>query len=88
MAELDADIAGQKLKFNGPVNTLFTVLTFIGVSLVAYVTWNHAADAKSQASELSIALRDQTQALRENNCLQGYRGPDDSKAAFCKQVTR
>jgi hypothetical protein len=87
-AELDAEVAGQKIKFIGPLNSLIAVLSFVLISVVAYVTWNHAADTKEAGSALVGALREQTQALRESNCLNGYRGPDDQKASFCRQVAR
>lgn len=87
-AELDAEIGGQKLKYSGPVNTLVTVLGFVVTCLIGWVLFTHSAETKEASNALVSALKDQTQALRENNCLQTYRGPEEQKQSFCKQVTR
>ena len=87
-AELDAEIGGQKFKYSGPVNTLFTVLGFVVSCLIAYVLWTHTGDTKDATRELVGALKEQTSTMRESNCLQTYRGPEEQKGAFCKQVSR
>lgn len=88
-AEVEADVGGQKVKYSGPLGTLVQVLILSLVSVVAFVTWNHAADTKEAGAALVAALRDQTSALRENTC--AYTAVDvaiEKRGAFCKQVTR
>jgi putative chitinase len=55
------------------------VLSFVLISVVAYVTWNHAADTKESGVGARGALREQTQALRESNCLNATAARDDQK---------
>lgn len=91
--ELDAEIAGQKISLkNVSLNTLATVATLLIVSLIAVFGYSfaqtHTSDTKESARELVQAMKEQTQAQREGNCLQGYQGPAQEKATFCKQVTR
>jgi hypothetical protein len=94
--ELDATIAGQKLSLrNVSLNTLATVLTLLIVILIAYVLYTHQQDAKEASAgfvtaikEQTIVQREQTVVMREANCLQGYQGPPDGKASFCKTISR
>lgn len=87
-AELEGDIGGQKFKYNGPINTLATIATLFVVGLIAYGGFMHMQDTRIASAELVAALKEQTQTMRESNCLQTYRGPDEQKQVFCKQVTR
>lgn len=89
LQELDATIAGQHLKLTGSnLNTLFTILGFLVSCLIAYVLWSHTGETKEASTALVSALKEQTQVVRESNCLQTYRGPDEQKSNFCKQVSR
>jgi predicted negative regulator of RcsB-dependent stress response len=49
------------------LNNLFTVLVFILVCLIAWVLWGHTGDAKEASKFLAEAIKDQTQATREQN---------------------
>lgn len=74
------------------LNTLATVATLLIVcaaSAYGYsVASTHVVETKEASGALVNALRDQTQVMRESNCLQTYRGPEDQKSSFCKAVTR
>lgn len=97
LEELDATIAGQKLKLTGAnLNTLFTVLGFIGICLIGYVLYMHTAESKevqtsfvAAVKELTVAQREGTAAAREQNCLISIpEAQREAKADFCKRVTR
>lgn len=95
VGELDAEIGGQKFKYNGPINTLATIATLVLVILCLYVLWSHQQDARDASSafvsavkEQTTVQREQTVVMREANCLQSYQGPGDGKATFCKQIAR
>lgn len=92
---LDAEIGGQKLKYSGPVNTLFTVLTFFVVGLLAYGLYTHDQNSKETALAFVGALKEQTAAMkdgtavaREQNCLLKFSQEQRQvNAEFCKQIT-
>jgi hypothetical protein len=95
--ELDAEIAGQKLKLvGGNLGTLLAVFTFIVCSMVGYMLYGHTADAKEAQSsfvaavkELTAVQREGTAAAREQNCLISIREAErEAKAEFCKRITR
>jgi hypothetical protein len=94
--ELSGEIAGQKFSMkNLPVNTIATVATLILVGIVAAVLYQHESQSASRdiayigaIKDQTSAMREQSQALRENTCVQSYQGPVPDKAAFCKSVTR
>ena len=95
MPELDAEIGGQKLKYSGPINTLFTVLTFFVVGLIAYGLYIHDQNSKETAlafvgalKEQTIAMKEQTAVGREQNCLLKFDPKDrSSNASFCEQIS-
>lgn len=74
------------------LNTLATVATFVIVCVAsAYgysIAGTHVSETKELSTALVAALREQTQVLREANCLNTYHGPEDQKAGFCRQVAR
>lgn len=92
---LDAEIAGQKLKYSGPLNTLVTVLTFCLVLLLGYILWAHQSDTKDASAAFVGALKEQTKAMvegtavaREQNCLLKFEQKDrPANADFCAQVS-
>ena len=88
MQELDAEIAGQKLKLTGAnLNTLFTILGFIVVCLIAWVLWTHTSDTKEASKVLSEAIKDQTVATREQTCV--YTMPQTGATPeLCKRLSR
>ena len=70
--EVDAEIAGQKVRVKGSdVNMLFTISSFIGIALIGYVIYTHADDAKKSDKEIAIELRDSNRevakVLKEQN---------------------
>jgi hypothetical protein len=80
---------------NLAINTIVTLAILCGVIYIGVKMQAHTDDAKTAGAVQIDATKDQTRALvelhgaiRENNCLQGYQGPPDQKASFCKQVTR
>lgn len=82
VGNLEADIAGQKFKYTGPLNTLFTILAAFGVGLLIYMTYTHANDAKETSKafvdaikEQTAAIKEQTAAQREANCLAIFKDP-------------
>lgn len=98
--EVDAEIAGQKLKISGPnVNLVFTVIGAVAAAFAAYLIFAHSAEAKVEARDASQALqkaiesftagqKEQTMVLRETTCLMNYQGPPAEKADFCRRMAR
>lgn len=71
------------------LNTLFTVLGFIVTVLVAWTLFNHGNETKEASRDLVMALKDMTQAAREQNCLMAF--PVDRREAnadLCKRLSR
>lgn len=88
LQEVDAEIAGQKLKLTGAnLNTLFTILGFIVVCLIAWVLWTHTGDTKEASKALAEAIKDQTVATREQTCV--YTMPQTGATPdLCKRLAR
>lgn len=88
LQQVDAEIAGQKLKLTGAnLNTLFTILGCIVTCLIAWVLWTHTADTKEASKSLAEAVKDQTQATREQTCV--YTMPQTGMTAeTCKRISR
>lgn len=95
--ELDADIAGQKLKIKtASLNTIATVATLVVVCLIAYVLFEHRMDAKAGGLAMTDAVlnmvkaqQDTTRAHRETNCLMGIpEAQRESKADWCKRISQ
>lgn len=98
--EVDAEIAGQKLKVTGPgANLIFTIVGAIASAFAAYLVFTHGAEAKVDARDASQALqkaiesftagqKEQTMVLRETTCLMNYQGPPAEKADFCRRMAR
>lgn len=89
-ADVDVNIAGQRVNLRNikSLNTLATVATLIVVCVLGYAFYVHAGESRDAAKDLVQAMKEMTQAVREGNCLTSYQGPQDQRAAFCKQVTR
>lgn len=88
--EIDAEIGGQKFSLKtASLNTVATVATLILVSVVAYIMWGHASDTKEASRDLSLALKDMTQAAREQNCLISLpQERREQNADLCKRLSR
>ena len=71
------------------LNTLFTVLGFILTALIAWTLYNHSSDTKDASKELATALREQTQAAREQNCLISLpQERREQNSEICKRISR
>lgn len=95
--ELDAEIAGQKISLkNVSINTIATVVTLIGVSLLIYVAYTHQQDSRDSQASFILVIKEQTGAIkestsiqREQNCLLRFDQKDrQANADFCKQISR
>lgn len=90
-ADVELDIAGQKVNFKNikSLNTGATLATLILVSVLGYAFYVHAGETKDQSKELVSALKEMTQAAREQNCLMRFDQKDrQANADFCKQIAR
>ena len=94
--ELTAKVAGQELSVRGvSINTIATVVTLAAVSVILYMGYTHGQDMRESQGAVVKAMQliadaqqQANQIHRETNCLIGYQGPAENKAAFCKTVTR
>lgn len=70
-ADVELELGGQKLNLKNikSLNTLATVATLILVSVLGYAFYVHAGETKDQSKDLVSALKEMTQAAREQNCL-------------------
>jgi type VI protein secretion system component VasK len=72
LESVEADTALGKFKISGAnVNNLITIISFVGVVLIAWTLYAHAGDAKESgkaiAQELKEANKAVAQELRETN---------------------
>lgn len=88
--ELSADIWGQKVSLKSQsLNTIICILILVVVCLIGYHGFTHSADSKDAAKEFVSAIKENTQAIRQGNCLAEF--PPEKKeagAALCKRVTQ
>lgn len=88
-ADVAIKVAGQEFNVKNvkSLNTLLTLGTFVAVVMLGYAFWMHAADTKDASRELVQALKEGTQAAREQNCLismpQERRDPE-----LCRRIAR
>lgn len=70
-ADVGLKLAGQEINLKNvkSLNTLATVATLILVCVLGYAFYAHAGETRDASKELTGALRDMTQAAREQNCL-------------------
>lgn len=88
-AQDQVQIGRDGIKVQGrDINLFFTVAGAIAAVVTAALLWNHGVDTRDASNALVSALKEQTQALRENTCAAGYKGPESDREKFCKQVTR
>lgn len=91
--DVDVQVAGQKVRLKNvkSLNTVATISTLI-IACVAmaggYLMLSaHAAETKDASKELVTALKEMTQAAREQNCLismpQDRRDPE-----LCRRIAR
>lgn len=95
--ELSAEVAGQKISLKSvALNTILTILIFLGVAVTISLLWNHQEESKAASAAFVSAIKEQTTVqkeqttvIRESNCIAAL--PPDRKhldADFCKRVTR
>lgn len=86
--EIEAKLpGGASLKVRG--SDILGVAIMVVVLLLAYVVWEHKMDSKDLSTQLTNAVKEMVQAVRESNCLQSL--PQERRerdAEFCKRVTR
>lgn len=92
-ADVAVELAGQKVNIKNvkSLNTLATVATLIIICAgfgMGYVIFTaHAAETRDSSKELVTALREMTQAAREQNCLISM--PQDRRDAdLCRRIAR
>lgn len=70
-ADVDLSIAGQRINLKNvkSLNTLATVATLILVCVLGYAFYAHAGETRDASKDLVGALKEMTQAAREQNCL-------------------
>lgn len=70
-ADVDLSIAGQRINLKNvkSLNTLATVATLILVCVLGYAVYAHAGETRDASKDLVGALKEMTQAAREQNCL-------------------
>lgn len=88
--EVSADTAIGKFKVSGTnVNNLLTVLGFVGICILILMTWNHSALAMDARRDLVNAIREMSEATREQNCLLRFEQKDrQGNADFCKRLSK
>ena len=94
-ADVDLKLAGQEVKLKNVKNLNTLVCVLILVILCAAIPAGysmftaHAADTKDAGRELTAALKDMAQAVREGNCINSH--PEairESKLESCKRQSR
>ena len=87
--EASNPILGSLKVSSANLNTLFTVLGFVMTCLIAWVLYTHTSDAKDATKELATALREQTVAAREQNCLISLpQERREQNSELCKRIAR
>lgn len=80
---------GVNLKNFKHLNDVATVAILILVSLIGYTLFAHASDTKDAGKELVSALKEMTQAAREQNCLMAFPSEKrEANAELCKRLSR
>ena len=92
-SEISAKMGGHEVSLRGraaeSLNTIVTIAIFVVVCLIAYGLYIHNAETARAATELVSALREQTQALRESNCLSSMQVEQRAaNAETCKRLSR
>lgn len=90
-ADVDLNIAGQKIAVKNvkSLNTIVSLIAAIAACFGVYLVMGHAADTKDAAKEFVSAMKEQTQVLRESNCLNAYPTEKrEANAELCKRLSR
>ncbi len=97
MEEISAKVAGQEISVKSMhLNTLATVFTLIAVSLLLFMMFTHAEDARQANRDFSAAVKEftavskeQTGAMREYTCMARTDFQDkNAQAAYCSRMGR
>ena len=68
---------------------VIAILSLCLLFLLAWVLWEHKADAKGHGDSLTSVMKDMAQAIREGNCINSYPEAErESKIEMCKRITR
>lgn len=71
------------------LNTVATVACLCLSIVIAIVLYGHTIDTKDASKDLASAMRDMTQAAREQNCLISLpQERREQNAEICKRITR
>lgn len=86
--ELSAEIGGQKLSLKSvALNTIISAASLIAVLAAIPYGYSHIQDTKEASKELVGALKEMTQAAREQNCLISM--PIDRRdPELCRRIAR
>jgi hypothetical protein len=93
--ELNLSKTGLSIK-SFQMNTLLTFVGVVFAGACAVALWFHMGETKDASSafvhalkEQTIAMKDQTQVAREQNCLMRFDQRErQERADFCRQITR
>lgn len=95
-ADIDVKVAGQEVSVKNvkSLNTIVTLLTFVLVSVGAYVLYQHQQDGRDATRDFVTAIKEQTQAIRdgaklqrEQNCLMAL--PQDRRdPELCRRLSQ
>ena len=78
------------VSFSGKKTAEFiAILSLCLLFVVAWVMWEHKADAKEHGDSLNAVMKDLAQAVREGNCINAYPEADrENKIDLCRRITR
>lgn len=73
-ADVALNIAGQQIAVKNvkSLNTIVSLIAAIAACFGVYLVMAHAADTKDAGKDLVMALKEMTQAAREQNCLMAF----------------
>ena len=78
------------VSFSGKKTAEFiAILSLCLLFVMAYIIWEHRAEAKENDVALIGALKDMVSAQREQNCLIAVKQDDrEAKVEFCRRISR
>ena len=66
-----------------------TILSLCLLFVLAWVVWEHKADAKEHGANLTTIMKEMVSAQREQNCLIAVKQDErEQKAEFCRRISR
>ena len=68
---------------------VIAILSLCLLFVLAWVLWEHKADAKEQQESLTTVMKEMVSAQREQNCLIAIKQDErENKAEFCRRIVR